>query len=87
MAYIVDLTLVMDHLFFDTLPLSPPRILSLDQINMAYDCYKMSGLAQVHSQIRQYVQKSTFAQIVASNNAQQKVIDIIKTRGAAQNQS
>jgi hypothetical protein len=87
MAYIIDLTLVMDQLFLDTLPLPPPRLLSQDQIDMAYDCYKASGLDEVHSQIRQYAQKSTFAQIVASNNAQQKVIQLIMSRVPAQNQT
>ena len=76
MGYIVDLTLVMDQLFLDTLPLKPPRFLSQDQIDMALETYKNSEAPEVHRQIRAYVNQSTFGQVLQSNNAQQKVIDL-----------
>lgn len=77
MGYIIDLTLVMDHLFFDTLPLNPPRLLSMEQVDAALESYKTLDAQKVHRQIREYVKESTFAQILQSNNAQQKVIDLI----------
>jgi hypothetical protein len=78
MGYIIDLTLVMDQLFLDTLPLKPPRPLSTDQIDMALENYKNSVAQNVHFQIREYAQSSTFGQIVNSNNAQKKVVEIIR---------
>jgi len=78
MGYIVDLTLVMDQLFLDTLPLKPPRLLTMEQIDMALESFKNSDARAVHMQIREYAQKSTFAQILRSNNAQQTVIDLIR---------
>ena len=78
MGYIVDLTLVMDQLFLDTLPLKPPRVLSADQVDMAFENYKISEAAKVHFKIREYVQKSTLGQIVKSNAAQKKVVELIR---------
>ena len=78
MGYIIDLTLVMDQLFLDTLPIKPPRLLSADQIDMALENYKNSEAREVHRQIREYAKKSSFVQILQSNNAQQKVIELIR---------
>jgi len=78
MGYIIDLTLVMDQLFLDTLPLKPPRLLSADQIDMALENYKQSEARKVHYQIREYAKKATFGKILQSNNAQLKVIDLIR---------
>jgi hypothetical protein len=77
MGYIIDLTLVMDILFFDTLPLNPPRLLSMEQVDAALESYKNLHTQKVHRQIREFVKESTFAQILQSNNAQRKVIDLI----------
>ena|ERR1700728_2538215 len=82
MAYIVDLTLVMEQLFLCTLPIRPPRLLSAEQIEMAVENYKTSGAPEVHRQIRGYVKKSTFMQILQLNNAQEKVIDLIRQNRA-----
>ena len=82
MGYIIDLTLVMDQLFLDTLPLKPPRLLSMEQIDAALESYKNSEAQKVHRQIRAYTNKSTFGQILQSNNAQQKVIDLIRQHRA-----
>jgi hypothetical protein len=78
MAYIIDLTLVLDQLFLDTLHLKPPRLLNAEQIDMALENYKTSEVQQVHCKIREYVKQSTFGQIVKSGNAQQKVIELIR---------
>ena len=78
MGYIVDLTLVMDQLFLDILPQKPPRRLSADLIDMALDSYKTSSAESIHDQIREYAKQSTFMRILQSNNAQQKVVEIIR---------
>lgn len=77
MGYIVDLTLVMDQLFFDTLPLKAPRRLTEEIIDDALENYKNSGAIQVHRAIREYVNKASFGEILQVNNSQQKVIDLI----------
>ena len=84
MAYIVDLTLVMEQLFLCTLPIRPPRQLTAEQIDMAVESYKATGAPGVHRQIRGYVKKSTFMQILQLDNAQEKVIDLIRQNRADQ---
>jgi len=78
MGYIVDLTLIMDRLFLDILPQKPPRQLSAELVDMALETYKISSALSIHNEIREYAQKSTFTQILKSNNAQQKVVEIIR---------
>lgn len=78
MGYIVDLTLVMDQLFLNTLPIKPPRRLTMDQVEMALEDYKNSEVAKVHREIREYANQATFAKILQSNKAQEKVINLIK---------
>jgi hypothetical protein len=82
MGYIVDLTLVMDQLFLNTLPLKPPRLLTEEQIDAALEDYKNSEAVNVHRAIREYVNKATFGEILRANNAQQKVIELIKQHQA-----
>ncbi|KIM80052.1 hypothetical protein PILCRDRAFT_822897 [Piloderma croceum F 1598] len=82
MGYLVDLTLVMDQLFLNTLPLKPPRLLTEEQIDAALEDYKNSEAVNVHRAIREYVNKSTFGEILRANNAQQKVIELIKQHQA-----
>jgi len=77
MGYIVDLTLVLDQLFLDTLPIKPPRYVSTDQIEMALEGYKVSEATKVHRAIREYANKTTFPQILQANNAQEKVIELV----------
>jgi len=82
MGYIVDLTLVMDQLFLNILPLKPPRRLTAEQIDAALEGYKNSEAVKVHRAIREYVNQATFGKIVQANNAQQKVIELIKQHRA-----
>jgi len=77
MGYIIDLTLVMDQLFI-IVPVRPPRLVTREHIDMALENYKNSDAAIVHREIRKYATKTTFAQICRSNNAQGKVIELIK---------
>jgi len=78
MGYIVDLTLVMDQLFLQTLAIKPPRQLTSDQVDMALETYKMSEMVIVHRDIRNYANQATFQNILQSNKAQEKVIQLIK---------
>jgi hypothetical protein len=82
MGYIVDLTLVMDQLFLDTLPIKPPRRLTVEQVNMALDNYKNSEATKVHRDVREYANEATFGKILQSNNAQEKVIELIQQHRA-----
>lgn len=78
MGYIVDLTLVMDQLFLNTLPIKPPRHLMQEHIQMALENYESTEAQAVHRQIREYVNNATFAQTLRANNAQQKVEQLIR---------
>jgi len=82
MGYIVDLTLVLDQLFLDTLPVKPPRRVTAEQIEMALESYKTSEAAKVHQAIREYANRATFQQILQSNKAQEKVIELIRKHRA-----
>ena len=82
MGYIVDLTLVMDQLFLNILPLKPPRLLTEEQIDAALEGYKNSEAVKVHRAIRDYVNQATWDKILQANNAQQKVIELIKLHRA-----
>jgi hypothetical protein len=88
MGYIIDLTLVMDHLFLGTLHIKPPRRLTADQVDMALENYKTSDSARVHQAIREYANRVTWGRISQSNNAQEKVIELINQhRGGAINEN
>jgi hypothetical protein len=82
MGYIVDLTLVMDHLFLALLPGQLPRRLTAEDINLALENYKKSEVAAVHTKIRKYVKTSSFKKIYRSNNAEKEVKDLIKAHRA-----
>jgi len=58
--------------------MDPPRRLTVEQVDMALENYKTSDAAKVHRQIREYANKTTFARILQSNNAQEKVIELIQ---------
>ncbi|KAK7001893.1 G domain-containing protein [Favolaschia claudopus] len=77
MAYMCDLTLIMDHLFLKTLNLPPPRRLTQEDIDSAVESYKNSSAATVHKEVRMYANQTTIAQIVRSNNAEEKVKELI----------
>jgi hypothetical protein len=82
MGYIVDLTLVMDQLFLNILPLKPPRLLTKEQIYAALEDYKNSEAAEVHRAIREYVNQATWGKILQADNAEQKVIELVKQHRA-----
>ncbi|KAK7063391.1 G domain-containing protein [Favolaschia claudopus] len=77
MAYMCDLTLIMDHLFLKTLNLPPPRRLTQEDIDSAVESYKNSSAATVHKEVRMYANQTTIAQIVRSNIAEEKVKELI----------
>ncbi|KAJ7433602.1 hypothetical protein B0H11DRAFT_2375583 [Mycena galericulata] len=78
MGYIIDLTLIMDQLFLLVLAIRPPRALTRADIDLALENYKNSEIAKVHREIRQYANKASFAQILRSNNAEEKVKELIE---------
>lgn len=82
MGYIIDLTLVMDQLFLDTLSIKPPLRLTTEQINMALENYKTWKVVKVHRDIREYANQATFVEILQSNKAQEKVIELIQQHRA-----
>ena len=78
MAYIIDLTLVLDQLFLITLEHRPARRLTMDDINLAVSNYRTSNTATVHNKIREYANKATVAEICHSTKAEEKVKELIK---------
>ncbi|KAJ6484754.1 hypothetical protein C8R45DRAFT_999247 [Mycena sanguinolenta] len=52
MAYIADLTLVLDQLFLITLDHRPARLLTMGDIDLAVKNYRTSNTATVHNKIR-----------------------------------
>ena len=77
MGYIIDLTLVMEQLFLVVLAIRPSRALTEDDIDVALENYKNSEIALVHREIRKYVNKATWAEILQSNKAEEKVKELI----------
>ena len=78
MGYIVGITLIMERLFLNTLPLTRPFMLTEAYIDEAIEDYKNSEAIRVHHDIRNYVNKATFQEILNSNNAESKVIKLIR---------
>ncbi|KAJ7226419.1 hypothetical protein C8J57DRAFT_1389595 [Mycena rebaudengoi] len=78
MGYIVDLTVVMGHLFLVVLSMNPPRGLTKEDIDEAVQKYQHAHMARVHREIRQYVNRATFPVILQSNKAEVKVKELIK---------
>jgi hypothetical protein len=78
MGYIVGITLIMEHLFLNTLHLTRPFLLTKDDIDAAIEDYKNSEAIKVHHDIRNYVNKTTFKEILDSNKAELKVIELIR---------
>ncbi|KAJ7241386.1 hypothetical protein C8J57DRAFT_1526853 [Mycena rebaudengoi] len=58
MAYIVDLTLIMEELFHIALAFRPVRTLAMEEIELAMDNYVKSHAEKVHSDIRTYTKAS-----------------------------
>ncbi|KAF8815629.1 hypothetical protein BYT27DRAFT_7192709 [Phlegmacium glaucopus] len=78
MGYIVGVTLIMERLFLNTLHLTRPFSLTQDHIDAAIEDYKDSEAIKVHRAIRQYANKTTFLEILKSNIAEKKVIELIQ---------
>jgi hypothetical protein len=84
MAYIIDLTLVMDQLFLNVLVGKPPRLLTIEQIEGTLTDYRNFEAAKVHHAIREYANKATFPKILQADNAQEKIIELIYKHAAPQ---
>ncbi|KAF7981461.1 hypothetical protein HWV62_33489 [Athelia sp. TMB] len=78
MGHIIDLTLVMDLLFLQILPDKPPRRLTPQHIDNALEAYKATHAQEVHRQIREYADTSSFAKVLAANNAQDQIETLIR---------
>ncbi|KAF7979310.1 hypothetical protein HWV62_42703 [Athelia sp. TMB] len=77
MGHIVDLTLVMELLFSQTLRLERPFRLTWAQVETALEAYSTTTLPEVHRQIREYTEASSFAQIIRADNAHERIIALI----------
>lgn len=77
MGHIVDLTLVMDSLFLNTLPMEPPRRLTWELLDDTLEGYRITRVQDVHRQIREYATNSSFTKILAADNAHEKIITLI----------
>jgi hypothetical protein len=77
MAYIVDLTLVLDQLFLVVLSVRPARSLTVADINMAFENYTNSNKGAVHREIRHYVRQATMTQLLQPTTAEEKVTELI----------
>ncbi|KZP15282.1 hypothetical protein FIBSPDRAFT_85236 [Athelia psychrophila] len=78
MGHIVDLTLVMDSLFLNILPMQPPRRLTWETVHDTLEEYKTTRMPDVHRQIREYASASSFAQTLAADNADKKIVALIE---------
>jgi len=79
MGYIVDLTLVMEQLFLVILSLKQHKTwtVTMEHIDTALEHYEAAVATEVHREIREYANNTTFGQICKSNKAQEKVIELI----------
>jgi hypothetical protein len=80
MGYILDLTLMLDKLFWvEFARKTPGQPLSVGDIEDAFNNYKGSEEHRKgHHQIREYVDSTPFKQHLSSNNAHQEVVRLIK---------
>ncbi|KAJ7262843.1 hypothetical protein C8J57DRAFT_1719102 [Mycena rebaudengoi] len=77
MAYIVDLTLIMEELFHIALAFRPIRTLAMEDIELATDNYVKSHAEKVHSDIRTYTKASKLSKIMRSQKAEDEVKSLI----------
>jgi hypothetical protein len=77
MTCIIDLTLVMNRLFLETLALQPLRPLIVEQLDTAIENYRHGEAHGVHSQIRDFT-NSTFRHILHKDDVQKKIVDLIE---------
>ncbi|KAJ7739368.1 hypothetical protein B0H16DRAFT_1568696, partial [Mycena metata] len=77
MGYIVDLTLILNELFFVVLGIKSRRPLKDEDIELALHNYNNSDLRLVHRGIRQYVREADWGQLIRSDAAEEKVKELI----------
>ncbi|KAJ6533507.1 hypothetical protein B0H19DRAFT_1186083 [Mycena capillaripes] len=77
MGYIIDLTLILNELYFVVLHNPLPRRVTNADIDKALENYNNSDLGRVHRDIRRYVRQASFLKIVQSNVAEMKVKELI----------
>ncbi|KAJ7208525.1 hypothetical protein GGX14DRAFT_395676 [Mycena pura] len=78
MGYIIDLTLILDQLFLVVLSRKLPRILTKEDIDLAFESYENSDLGRVHHDIRQFVASVNFKEILKPELAGEKVKELIR---------
>lgn len=77
MAYIVDLTLVMEELFHIALACRPVRKLTMEDIKLAVKNYVESRAEKVHGDIRSYTKASKLTSILRPRKAEDEVKSLI----------
>ncbi|KAJ7194945.1 hypothetical protein GGX14DRAFT_475492 [Mycena pura] len=77
MAYIVDLTLIMEELFHIALASRPVRKLTTEDVGLAVKNYVESHAEKVHSEIRSYTRASKLSNILRSRKAEDEVKSLI----------
>ena len=75
MAYIVDLTLVMEILFWIVAIYRVPLLRR--PINLAFKSYKGSHAVAVHSEIQQYVERGTLIHCAQRGNVINQIVKVI----------
>ena len=79
MAYIVDLTLVLEHLFWIALAAGASVQVQQQWLQLATEEFRTSQhRAQVHTQIRAYVDETSFARHLEPSHAQDEVARLIR---------
>ncbi|KAJ7779343.1 hypothetical protein DFH07DRAFT_1030105 [Mycena maculata] len=73
MAYIVDLTLIMEELFHIVLAFRPVRTLAMEDIDLAMDNYLKSHAEKVHGELRAYTKASKVSNIMRSQKVENEV--------------
>ncbi|KAJ7290787.1 hypothetical protein C8J57DRAFT_1612072 [Mycena rebaudengoi] len=74
MAYIVDLTLIMEELFHIALAFRPIRTLAMEDIELAMDNYMKPHAEKVHSEIRTYTKASKLSKIMRPQKAEEELL-------------
>ncbi|KAJ7756664.1 hypothetical protein B0H16DRAFT_1538672 [Mycena metata] len=77
MGYIIDLTLILNELFFVVLGIKSRRPLKDEDIELALHNYNNSDLHLVHRGIRQYVREADWGKLIRSDAAEEKVKELI----------
>jgi hypothetical protein len=81
MAYIVDLTLIMEELFHIALAFRPIRTLTMEDIDLAMENYVKSHAEKVHGEIRTYTKVSKVSKFMRPQKAEDEVKSLIAKNG------